>query len=197
MRGARVVRRLLFAHGMRLVILGVLLAACGDGDSDPPWDPGEPLPASCERVSALESTIAGDVFMFEGTSSSASRGNVWIASPTLVDQPWHTLTIQDGVIEAGVFSLPDDQVRLIYSMNPNGTEATENINVDTSDPAASNWYQAEVDGTVAFEEAGVQVGERRCGWFDVTFRWTPVGDSARSVWTRGTFDAVVEEIIYQ
>jgi len=182
---------------MRLAILGMLLVACGDGNGDPPWDPGEPLPASCEGMSALESTIAGDVFMFEGTSSSASRGNVWIASPTLIDQPWQTLTIQDGDIQPGTFALPDDQVRLIYSMNSNGTEATENINVDSDDPVASNWYQADVDGTVAFEEAGAQVGERRCGWFDITFRWTPVGDRERSVRTRGTFDALVEAIIDQ
>jgi len=182
---------------MRLAIVGVLLVACGDSGGDPPWDPGDPLPASCEGESALEATIAGEAFMFDGTSSSASRGNVWIASPTLVGQPWQTMTIQDEVVEPGVFALPDDEVRLIYSMNPNGTEETENINVDTEEPVASNWYQAEVEGTFAFEQAGVQVGERRCGWFDVILRWTPVGDSEHSVRTRGTFDATVEEIIDQ
>jgi len=182
---------------MRLAIVGVLLVACGDSGGDPPWDPGDPLPASCEGESALEATIAGEAFMFDGTSSSASRGNVWIASPTLVGQPWQTMTIQDEVVEPGVFALPDDEVRLIYSMNPNGTEETENISVDTEEPVASNWYQAEVEGTFAFEQAGVQVGERRCGWFDVILRWTPVGDSEHSVRTRGTFDATVEEIIDQ
>jgi hypothetical protein len=175
-------------------LLLVVWGCSGDGD-DPPWDPGDPLPASCAGESALEARIGDGVYAYDGTTSGASRANVTISSPVAIDQPWHILQIQDGDLEPGRIALPDERVRLSYSMNPNGSDELAGVNLDTEQPTASNWYLAEVDGELAFGEAGVGVGERRCGWIDVTLRWAPVGEAERSLRARGTFDATVEEIV--
>ena len=181
---------------IRLLLSCVLVVSgCSGSEDDPPWDPGDPLPASCEGESALESTIDLAVFDFDGTISGAARAIVTLSSPIAIGQPWHILQIQDADLEPGRIVLPDERVRLSYSFNPNGDEELDNINVDPREPTASNWYLAEVEGEMAYGEAGVQVGERRCGWIDATLRWTPVGEAERSVRARGTFDATVEEII--
>jgi hypothetical protein len=180
---------------IRVLVCALVMWGCSDGGDDPPWDPGDPLPDSCEGESALESRLDEAVFDFDGTTASASRATTSLSSPVAIDQPWHTLQILDGDLATGRVDLPDGAVRLTYSFNPNGTGAAENVNVDTEQPAASNWYLAEVQGALAFGEAGVGVGERRCGWIDATLTWTPVGDSPRAVRVRGAFDATVEEII--
>ena len=180
---------------IRVLLCALVVWGCSGAGDDPPWDPGDPLPASCEGESALESTIGDAVFDFDGTTSGASRANVTLSSPVVLAQPWHTLQIQDADIAPGRIELPDARVRLSYSMNPNGSEEVSGVNLDTEQPAASNWYLAEVEGAMAFGEAGIQVGERRCGWIDATLRWTPVGEAERSMRARGTFDATVEEII--
>ena len=180
---------------IRVLLCALVVWGCSDGGDDPPWDPGDPLPASCDGVSALESTIGGAVFDFDGTTSGAARANVTLSSPVAIGQPWHILQIQDAELEPGRIELPNERVRLSYSMNPNGSQEVDNINVDTQEPTASNWYLAEVEGEMAYGEAGVAVGERRCGWIDATLRWTPVGEAERSLRARGTFDATVEEIV--
>ena len=180
---------------IRVLAFALVVWGCSDSGDDPPWDPGDPLPASCQGESALEATIGSTVFDFDGTTSGASRANVSLGSPVAIDQPWHALEIQYPELEPGRIELPDDGIRLTYYFNPNGTGEAENVNLDTEEPSASNWYLAEAEGTVVFEEAGVGVGERRCGWIDVTLRWTPVGEAERSLRARGTFDAIVEELI--
>ena len=179
----------------RLLLCAIVVGGCSGSGDDPPWDPGDPLPDSCAGESALESTIGDAVFAFDGTTSGASRANVTLSSPVAIDQPWHILQIQDAELAPGHIALPDARVRLSYSMNPNGSEEVDNVNVDTEGPVASNWYVAEVEGEMAFGEAGIAVGERRCGWIDATLRWTPVGEAERSLRARGTFDATVEEIV--
>lgn len=179
----------------RLLLCAIAVSGCSGSGDDPPWEPGEPLPAICDGASALESTIGDAVFDFDGTRSFASRANTSLSSPVAVEQPYHTLQVQYSALEPGRIDLPDAGVRLTYSFNPNGSGQAENVNVDTEQPLASNWYLAEVEGAVSFEEAGDVVGERRCGWIDATLSWTPVGDSRRSVRARGVFDATVEEII--
>lgn len=180
---------------IRLLLLCALVASgCSGSEDDPPWDPGDPLPASCEGESALESTIGDGVFAYDGTTSGAARANTVLSSPVVLAQPWHILQIQDSDLEPGRIELPDDRVRLSYSMNPNGSEEVDGVNLDTEEPVAANWYLAEVEGEMAFGEAGVQVGERRCGWIAATLRWMPVGEPEKALLVRGTFDATVEEI---
>ena len=172
-----------------------MISGCSGSGEDPPWDPGDPLPASCEGESALESTIGDAVFSFDGTTSGAARANVTLSSPVAIGQPWQILQIQDSDLAPGRIELPDARVRLSYSMNPNGSDQAENVNLDSQEPTASNWYLAEVEGEMAYGEAGIGVGERRCGWIDATLRWSPVGEAERSMRARGTFDATVEEIV--
>ena len=179
----------------RLAIFMCVVAGCSGADTDPPWDPGDPLPASCSGESALETTIEEAVFAFDDTVASASRATTALSSPVVLAQPWQTLQIQYSDLESGALELPDTRVRIMYSMNPNGSEAVDNINLDTEPPSAANWYLTEVDGILAFGEAGVGVGERRCGWIDATLRWQPVGDDARSLRLRAAFDAEVEEVL--
>lgn len=179
----------------RMLLCAILVCGCSDGGDEPPWEPGDPLPASCEGESALEATIGDAVFAFDGTTSGASRANTTVSSPVVIGQPWHILQIQDPDLAPGRIELPDARVRLSYSMNPNGSGEVDGVNLDTEPPGASNWYLAAVEGEMAFGEAGVGVGERRCGWIDATLRWTPVGEAERWLRARGTFDATVEEII--
>jgi len=169
-----------------LVGLCTLICGCGADDS---------LPARCTGESALEATHDAAVFAFDGTTSGASRATTSVHSPVALGQPFQTLNIFFSELGAPIaIDLPDARLRLEYSLNPNGDASAEQVNVATVQPTAANWFLAAPTGRVVFEQAGEQVGSRRCGSFDVTLRWTPVGASEETVAVRGAFDATVAEL---
>lgn len=163
---------------MRAAGLLVLLGACGRSNFDPPWQPGDPLPASCSGASSLEVTLDGVTTLKSDASSTLQLdiSAVTVEPDTIVWLMFHHPP-------AGDVPLPDPASRIMYG--------DARLGLDTVMPTATNWNLAVPSGDVVYEQPGSVAGDRRCGWFDFDLQWMPVGASERSIHLRGTFDGVV------